>query len=90
MLHSDSWRNPTKHDGAAHKNGVHHGMATISYSETSRRWRPLEAALAALGAHAMSVLDTIEDEESCNRPKPFDVESLLTNIVPSLLTLSGA
>ncbi|KAF8498357.1 ARM repeat-containing protein [Gautieria morchelliformis] len=55
---------------------------------SSEWWRPLEAALAALGAHSMSVLDTIEDEEACNRPKPFDVESLLTNVIPSLLTLT--
>ncbi|KAF8522163.1 ARM repeat-containing protein [Hysterangium stoloniferum] len=51
-------------------------------------WRSLEAALAALGAHASTILDTIEDEEAANRPLPFDVESLLTNVIPSLLTLS--
>jgi hypothetical protein len=75
-------------DSAAHQNGVQ-SPTTVSCQLTSCRWRPLEAALAALGAHAMSVLDAIEDEEACNRPKPFDIESLLTNVIPSLLTLTG-
>ncbi|KAF8577246.1 ARM repeat-containing protein [Ramaria rubella] len=56
---------------------------------SSEWWRPLEAALAALGTHATSVLDTVEDEESSGRPKPFDVEHLLADVIPPLLTLSG-
>lgn len=53
------------------------------------RWRPLEAALAALGAVSPSVLEVLEDEESSHHSKPLDVESLLLNIVPPLLNLSG-
>ncbi|KIJ34652.1 hypothetical protein M422DRAFT_76407 [Sphaerobolus stellatus SS14] len=51
-------------------------------------WRPLEAALAAVGSQHETVLEAIEDEVASNRPKPFDVESLLINVIPSLLTLT--
>ena len=45
--------------------------------------------MAAVGSQHETVLEAIEDEEAANRPKPFDVESLLANVVPSLLTLTG-
>ncbi|CAL1694900.1 unnamed protein product [Somion occarium] len=51
-------------------------------------WRPLEAALAALGATAESVLDCVEDELDSGRPKPIDIEFLLRSVVPALLALS--
>lgn len=53
------------------------------------RWRHLEAALAALGTHAESILDCIQDEQDSGREKPLDIENLLVNIVPSILGLPG-
>ena len=54
------------------------------------RWRALEAALAAIGSQAESVLDAIDDERDSGRDKPIDIESLLTNVVPNFLVLSRA
>ncbi|KAJ7665464.1 ARM repeat-containing protein [Mycena polygramma] len=51
-------------------------------------WRPLEAGLAAIGSQAEAVQDCVEDEQDAGRPSPIDVESLLSNIVPSILSLS--
>ncbi|KAG6872765.1 hypothetical protein C0995_006804 [Termitomyces sp. Mi166 len=51
-------------------------------------WRPLEAALAAVGSQAEAILDCIEDEEDSGRQKPIDIEYLLSNVVPSILNLS--
>ncbi|KAI0964512.1 hypothetical protein AcW1_001317 [Taiwanofungus camphoratus] len=51
-------------------------------------WRPLEAALAAVGSQARTVLECIDDEGAAGRPKPIDIESLLANVIPSLLGLS--
>lgn len=53
------------------------------------RWKPLEAGLAAMGSQAEAVLDCVEDEDDSGRGKPIDVEYLLANVVPSILTLSG-
>ncbi|TFK42052.1 armadillo-type protein [Crucibulum laeve] len=51
-------------------------------------WRPLEAALAATGSQAESILDCVEDEQDSGRPKSIDIEYLLTNVIPSILNLS--
>ncbi|KAF8167572.1 armadillo-type protein [Crassisporium funariophilum] len=51
-------------------------------------WRPLEAALAAIGSQAESVLDCIEDEQDSGRSKPIDIDFLLTNVIPSILGTS--
>ncbi|KAG6896763.1 hypothetical protein C0992_006277, partial [Termitomyces sp. T32_za158] len=51
-------------------------------------WRPLEAALAAVGSQAVSILECLEDEESFGRQKPIDIEYLLSDIIPSILNLS--
>lgn len=53
------------------------------------RWKLLEAGLAAMGSQADTIIECIEDEEDSGRAKPIDVEYLLTNVVPSILTLSG-
>lgn len=53
------------------------------------RWRPLEAGLAVIGSQAEPVQDCIDDEEASERPKPLDLEYLLAEVIPSLLTLSG-
>jgi len=53
------------------------------------RWKALEAGLAAMGSQAEAILDCVEDEEDSNRAKPIDIEFLLSNVVPSVLTLSG-
>ncbi|EJF67437.1 ARM repeat-containing protein [Dichomitus squalens LYAD-421 SS1] len=51
-------------------------------------WRPLEAALAAVGSQHEDVLDAIDDEIDSGRGKPIDIGSLLTNVVPNFLILS--
>ncbi|KAK7040193.1 hypothetical protein VNI00_009999 [Paramarasmius palmivorus] len=48
-------------------------------------WRPLEAALTAVGSQADTIQDCIEDEQDSGRSKPIDIESLLANVVPSIL-----
>jgi hypothetical protein len=50
----------------------------------------MEAVLALLGAEAITLVECIENEASEGRPKPFQIESLLTDVVPSLLSISGA
>ncbi|KAL1749221.1 armadillo-type protein [Schizophyllum fasciatum] len=52
-------------------------------------WRPLEAALAAIGSQSETLLDCIEDEIESGRNKPIDVEYILRDIVPSVLGLSA-
>ena len=54
-----------------------------------QRWKSLEAGLAAMGSQAEAVLDCVEDEEDSGRAKPIDIEYLLSNVVPSVLNLSG-
>ena len=53
------------------------------------RWKPLEAILAILGSEADGFIQIIEDENGEGNPPPFEVESLLVNVIPSLLGLSG-
>ncbi|KAF9225273.1 ARM repeat-containing protein [Gyrodon lividus] len=48
-------------------------------------WKPLEAALAAVGSQAEDILECIEDEQESNRQKPVDIEQLLANVIPTLL-----
>lgn len=60
-------------------------LGLIVYS----RWRALEAALAAIGSQAEAVQDCVEDEQDEGRDKPIDIEYLLSNVVPSVLGLSG-
>lgn len=50
-------------------------------------WRPLEAAFTALGSVSGSILDIIQDEQTAGRPARFDITSLLTGIIPNLLTM---
>jgi hypothetical protein len=49
----------------------------------------LEAGLAAIGSQAEAVQDCVEDEQDAGRAKPIDVEFLLSDVVPSVLSLSG-
>jgi hypothetical protein len=42
-----------------------------------------------MGSQAEAVLDCVEDEEDSGRAKPIDIEYLLSNVVPSVLSLSG-
>ena len=42
-----------------------------------------------MGSQADTIVECIEDEEDSGRVKPIDVEYLLANVVPSILTLSG-
>lgn len=52
------------------------------------RWKPLEAALAAVGSQAESVLDCVQDEQDSEREKPIDIEHFLVTAIPSILGLA--
>ncbi|KAJ2917840.1 hypothetical protein MD484_g2556, partial [Candolleomyces efflorescens] len=67
---------------------------TINASQQAREggnnsewWRPLEAALAAVGSQAPTILDCIEDQEAGGQDKPIDIDYFLLNVIPSILTL---
>ncbi|KAH6916745.1 armadillo-type protein [Coprinopsis sp. MPI-PUGE-AT-0042] len=51
-------------------------------------WRPLESAFAAVGSQAETILEVIEDEQDSGREKPIDLDYLLGNVVPFILTSS--
>jgi hypothetical protein len=53
------------------------------------RWKPLEAALAAVGSQAEDIIECLEDEQESGRQKPVDIEQLLAHVVPSLLNQAG-
>ncbi|KAJ7724258.1 ARM repeat-containing protein [Mycena metata] len=67
---------------------------TINSSQQARDggrrdwWRPLEAGLAAIGSQAEAIQDCVEDEQDAGRAKPIDIEFLLSNVIPSILSLS--
>lgn len=42
-----------------------------------------------MGSLAEAVLDCLEDEEESGRAKPLDIEYLLANVIPAILSLSG-
>jgi hypothetical protein len=70
------------------------GMVIPSFGELASsltvqaiRWRPLEAALAAIGSQAEPVLDCVQDEQDSGREKPIDIENFLANVIPSILNL---
>lgn len=69
------------------------GKATMNEpcrdSPIYNRWRPLEAALAAIGSQSEAILDCVEDEQVSGRPKPIDIDSLLVNIISPILSTSG-
>ncbi|KAF5393539.1 hypothetical protein D9757_000551 [Collybiopsis confluens] len=48
-------------------------------------WRPLEAALAAVGSQAETIQECTDDEQESGRQKPIDIESLLSNVIPTIL-----
>ncbi|KAH7886300.1 ARM repeat-containing protein [Phlebopus sp. FC_14] len=49
-------------------------------------WKPLEAVLAAIGSQAEDIMECVADEQESGRPKPIDIEQLLTNVIPSILS----
>ena len=49
----------------------------------------MEAALAALGSESEDVLEHIEEERESGLAPSIDITFLLSNVVPSLLNLSG-
>ena len=53
-------------------------------------WRPLEAGLAAVGSQSEAILECVEDEEAGGKEKPIDIDYILLNVIPSILTLSGS
>ncbi|KAF8844142.1 ARM repeat-containing protein [Paxillus ammoniavirescens] len=54
-------------------------------ARTPSWWKPLEAALAAVGSQAEDILECLEDEQDSGRQKPVDIEQLLAHVIPSLL-----
>ncbi|ELU41145.1 importin-9 [Rhizoctonia solani AG-1 IA] len=52
-------------------------------------WKPLEALLAILGTHSETILETLENEESEERPKPIHVDAMIKEIVPQLASAAG-
>jgi importin-9 len=54
------------------------------------RWRPLEGAFAVLGIQSELILDISNEEHDAGHPRPIDIEYLLAQVIPSLLTLSGS
>ncbi|KAI0082121.1 ARM repeat-containing protein [Panus rudis PR-1116 ss-1] len=51
-------------------------------------WRPVEAALAALGSQSKTIVENIQDAEQAGQLVKIDIRGLLTNVVPNLLVLS--
>lgn len=49
----------------------------------------MEAALAAIGSQSEAVLNYIEDEQESGKSRPIDIDSLLVNIIPPILNVSG-
>ncbi|KAI0319475.1 armadillo-type protein [Amylostereum chailletii] len=70
-------------------------QSVVSESDKARQagdanwWRPLEGALATIGSQSEGILDCIGDEVDSDRPKPIDIEFLLSNVVPPLITLQA-
>jgi hypothetical protein len=52
------------------------------------RWRPLEAALGAVGSQAESIIECIEDEVIPGSNKPINIQYLLAEVIPNILQLS--
>jgi hypothetical protein len=52
-------------------------------------WRQLEAALASVGSQADDVVECTQEEVDAGKPAPVDIGSLLSNVVPALLRLTG-
>lgn len=64
-------------------------FASASFMLIGSRWRPLEAALAAVGSLSEAIQDIVAEEEEEGNPKPIDIESLLMNVIPSTLSRNG-
>jgi importin-9 len=50
----------------------------------------VEAGLAIIGSQNEAILDCIDDEIDADRPKPINIEYILSDIVPNLITLNGS
>lgn len=90
LLDSLLERNPASVSGAFqdHLSSIAQSAQQARESGKADWWRPLEAALAAVGSQADTIIECIEDEVDSGRPKPIDIESFLSGLVPSLLTLT--
>jgi hypothetical protein len=60
-------------------------LLAVSKTDTSCRWRPVEAALACSACNAGDVIDFVEEKTQTGQPAPFDPSGLLVNVIPSLL-----
>jgi importin-9 len=66
------------------------GSQFVQLGYLAIRWRPLEGAFAVLGCQSELILDISNEEHDAGRPRPIDIEYLLAQVIPSLLTLSGS
>jgi hypothetical protein len=55
----------------------------------SLRWKPLEGALACVGAVADDLQELLEEERESGMLPSFDLQTLFDNVVPQLLTMTG-
>jgi hypothetical protein len=76
---------------AGNNNWYVHWLSCASHTlkRPTARWRPLEAAFAVVGSQAEDILEYLEEEEDAGRPKPIDIDNLLAEVIPSLLSLAG-
>ncbi|KAF8832761.1 hypothetical protein HHX47_DHR1001493 [Lentinula edodes] len=80
-------RTPAQTTATCH-NVIQKVVLTSDQTRTSGKkdwWRPLEAALTAVGSQAETIQECIDDEQESGRNRPIDIESLLTNVIPTIL-----
>ncbi|KAG7100000.1 hypothetical protein E1B28_001788 [Marasmius oreades] len=84
-------RNPAQATTSCH-NVIQQIVASSEQTRASGKddwWRPLEAGLTAVGSQADTIQDCIEEEQESGRNSPINIESLLTDVIPSILGLSS-
>ncbi|GAW03271.1 ARM repeat-containing protein [Lentinula edodes] len=80
-------RTPAQTTATCH-NVIQKVVLTSDQARTSGKkdwWRSLEAALTAVGSQAETIQECIDDEQESGRNRPIDIESLLTNVIPTIL-----
>lgn len=60
---------------------------SATFIEVVYRWQPLEACLAAINNE--EVADILETARDFGKPAPIDLEALLANLLPPILTEHG-
>ncbi|KAF5345146.1 hypothetical protein D9758_009691 [Tetrapyrgos nigripes] len=94
-------RSPTQTTSTCHT-VIQQVVTSSSSAQSSGKrdwWKPLEAALTAVGSLGDSIQELLEDlelsadmnmgeEGQGRKPKPIDIESLLTDVVPRILGMN--